>query len=87
MKRLVSVVAALVVSTGLAAPVTVTSAHAATTASISVSAPAVVEAASPVPGRFCKRADRGTKVKTARYGTLVCRADKGNDRYSRWYHA
>ena len=83
MKRLVSLVAAIVLSTGLVAPVTVTAAHAATTASVS----AVAESASPVPGRFCKRSDRGKKVKTARYGLVVCRADKGNDRYSRWYHA
>lgn len=87
MKRLVSVVAAVVFSSGLVAPATVTAAHAATTGSVSASVSAVVEAASPVPGRFCKRADRGKKVRTARYGTLVCRADKGNDRYSRWYHA
>lgn len=38
-------------------------------------------AASPVPGRFCKSADVGTKVSTEKYGTVVCK--KAGDR-ARW---
>ena len=38
-------------------------------------------AATPVPGRFCKGADVGKKVKTAKYGLVVCKKD--GDR-ARW---
>lgn len=31
------------------------------------------QAATPVPGRFCKSADVGKKVKTAKYGIVVCK--------------
>ena len=37
-----------------------------------VTAP-VAQAATPVPGRFCKSADVGKKVKTAKYGIVTCK--------------
>jgi hypothetical protein len=40
-------------------------------------------AASPVPGRFCKSADIGTKVKTSRYGIVVCKQDGIRARWKR----
>lgn len=39
------------------------------------------EAASPVPGRFCKTADIGKKVATTKYGLVICKKD--GDR-ARW---
>lgn len=40
----------------------------------------VAQAATPKPGQFCKKADRGVKK-----AGLVCKADPKNSRYSRWY--
>lgn len=45
-----------------------------------IAAPAA-QAATPVPGRFCKSADVGKKVKTVKYGIVVCKKD--GDR-ARW---
>lgn len=39
------------------------------------------QAATPVPGRFCKVAEVGKKANTAKYGPLVCKRD--GDR-ARW---
>lgn len=44
-------------------------------------ASAAVLTASPVPGRFCKVADIGKKVKTAKYGLVICKRE--GDR-ARW---
>jgi hypothetical protein len=44
-----------------------------------VCAPA--QAATPVPGRFCKNLDIGKKVKTEKYGIVLCKKD--GDR-ARW---
>lgn len=43
--------------------------------------PQIASAASPVPGRFCKKAERGKVKKTAKYGKVKCKAE---GRYSRW---
>ena len=40
-----------------------------------------VQAATPVPGRFCASADAGKVVKTAKYGKVKCA--RSGDRY-RW---
>jgi hypothetical protein len=37
-----------------------------------VTAP-VAQAATPGPGRFCKSTDVGKKVKTVKYGVVVCK--------------
>ena len=39
------------------------------------------QAATPVPGRFCKVAEVGKKVTTAKYGVVICKKD--GDR-ARW---
>lgn len=65
---------------GVAAPAS------ATVGPVGSSVSASVLTASPRPGQFCARADRGDVVKTARYGRLKCKADPNNSRYSRWYH-
>ena len=39
------------------------------------------EAATPVPGRFCKSAEVGKKVKTAKYGVLICKKDGNRARW------
>jgi hypothetical protein len=39
------------------------------------------QAATPVPGRFCKVAEVGKKVTTAKYGMVICKKD--GDR-ARW---
>lgn len=38
-------------------------------------------AATPVPGRFCKSADVGKKVKTTKYGVVVCTKDGNRARW------
>lgn len=40
-----------------------------------ITAPVSIAAPSPVPGRFCKTADIGTKVKTINHGLVVCQKD------------
>lgn len=64
MRRLIATTFALLLITGLTAP--------------------VAEAATPVPGRFCKSADIGKKVKTAKHGLVICKKD--GDR-ARWKQA
>lgn len=52
---------------------------------VGLAIPASAQAAtSPRPGQFCSAADRGDVVKTKAYGSLTCKADVKNDRYSRW---
>lgn len=46
-------------------------------------AQAQVHAATPVPGRFCKVADVGKKLKTAKYGTVLCAKDGDRARWKR----
>lgn len=46
-----------------------------------ITAPASMATPSPVPGRFCKAVDIGKKVKTIKYGVVVCKKD--GDR-ARW---
>ena len=65
MKRTALAVTALLLGAALLAP----------TASASVTA------ATPVPGRFCKAADVGKKVKTAKYGTVKCKTVDGRARW------
>jgi hypothetical protein len=65
MKRTALAVTALLLGASLLAP----------------AASASVAAASPVPGRFCKVADIGKKVKTAKYGLVICKRE--GDR-ARW---
>lgn len=38
-------------------------------------------AATPVPGRYCKTADIGKKVKTTKYGVIVCKKDGSRARW------
>jgi hypothetical protein len=38
---------------------------------------------SKVPGRFCKNADAGKRLKTAKYGTLICKKDGDRLRWKR----
>jgi hypothetical protein len=40
-----------------------------------IHAPASTATPSPVPGRFCKTVDIGKKVKTIKYGIVVCKKD------------
>jgi hypothetical protein len=65
MKRAALTVTALLLGASLLAP----------------TASAAALTASPVPGRFCKVADIGKKVKTAKYGLVICKRD--GDR-ARW---
>lgn len=58
---------------------TVAVAAIAAVAFLSTTVPA--EAATPVPGRFCKSVDIGKKVTTPKYGVVVCM--KAGDR-ARW---
>ena len=51
---------------------------------ISVLAPtasASSASATPVPGRFCKVADIGKKVQTAKYGIVICKKDGSRARW------
>lgn len=52
---------------------------------IAVTGPAhaVVHTATPVPGRFCKAADVGKKVKTAKHGVLTCKMDGDRARWKK----
>lgn len=43
--------------------------------------PAEAATASPVPGRFCKHADAGTVVTTAKYGKVKCLKRSGRYRW------
>lgn len=45
-----------------------------------ISAPEA-QAATPVPGRFCKTADAGKVVKTAKYGPVKCKMKEGRYRW------
>jgi hypothetical protein len=36
-----------------------------------------------VPGRFCKTADIGKKIKTTKYGTIECKRDGSRARWKR----
>lgn len=40
------------------------------------------EAATPVPGRFCKTADAGKVVKTSKYGPVKCKMKNGRYRWA-----
>lgn len=46
-------------------------------------ASAHLNTASPVPGRFCKGADVGKKVKTVKYGIVLCAKDGDRARWIR----
>lgn len=48
---------------------------------VSVGLAVPVQAATPVPGRFCASADAGKIVKTSKYGKVKCA--RSGDRY-RW---
>ena len=50
---------------------------------VSGAAPALASqsAATPVPGRFCKAAEAGKKVKTTKYGWVRCTKDGNRARW------
>lgn len=66
---------------GVALALTAFAPAAPASATVSVSAPESRAAADPVPGRFCKTADLGKKVKTSKYGLVVCKKVKGRARW------
>ncbi len=39
------------------------------------------QAASPVPGRFCMVVDIGKKMKTAKYGIVICKKEGSRARW------